>query len=289
MKKNKFSARFKNLTEIHLAVLLFGAAGLAGKITGLHPLIIVFGRVLFASFSLLIIILFLRIKLRINKKDYFLFALAGILLAFHWFAFFECIRLTTVAIGLLTYSIFPVFVIFMEPIVSRERLQIADVFLALTGFTGVIIIIPEFSFTNQYTMGIIWGVFSGLSFAILSLFNKRYVKKYRSLVITFYEDLWATLVLLPFIFIHPLYLTMQSILGLIVLGIVFTAIAHTFFVEGMKHLKAKTAGLIANLEPFYGIILALVILGEMPGIRVIAGGIVILSVTVYATLKKERQ
>lgn len=72
----------KSLIEIHIAVLLFGMSGLFGKFLSLHPMIIVLGRVVFSSIFILALILFMKTKIRLNrKKDYFYLILMGIILA----------------------------------------------------------------------------------------------------------------------------------------------------------------------------------------------------------------
>ena len=73
---------------------------------------------------------------------------------------------------------------------------------------------------------------------------------------------------------------------LVVLGLVCTALAHTLFIGGLAVVTAHTASVIAALEPVYGIALALVLLGEVPGARTIAGGALIVAAAVarHATL-----
>ena len=100
----------RSLFEIHLAVLLFGLAGLFGKWLALSPVIIVLGRVFFASVSLILIFLFTKQNLRIYpRKNYFLLFFLGLILSLHWVSFFKAIQVSTVAVGLLSYSIFPIF------------------------------------------------------------------------------------------------------------------------------------------------------------------------------------
>ena len=90
------------MLEIHIAVLLFGLAGLFGKLLLLPPTIIVFGRVFFATIFLSLVLLYLKQGIRLRQKqDYFFMALTGFILAVHWVTFFQAIQVSTVAIGLL--------------------------------------------------------------------------------------------------------------------------------------------------------------------------------------------
>jgi len=276
----------KNLLEIHTAVLFFGLAGLFGKLILLPPLVIVLGRVFFAAIFLVLLSLYLKqdIKLKQNK-DYFYLFLLGILLAFHWWAFFQAIQVSTVAVGLLTYSTFPIFVTFLEPYFFKHKIKRSDIFLALVTFFGVILVIPRLEIASNITRGAFWGIVSGFTFAVLSILNRKYVKKYSSLVIAFYQDSAAAIVLLPFLFFMEFTITLKDILLLALLGTCFTAIAHTLFIKGLTNVRAQTASIIACLEPVYGIVIAIFLLAEIPGLRVISGGILILGTSFYATIQ----
>ena len=279
-------AKRRSLLEIHIAVLFFGLAGLFGKLVFLPSTIIVLGRVFFATFFLSLVLVYVKqgIKLRQNQ-DYFFMALMGIILAVHWAAFFQAIQVSTVAIGLLTFSTFPVFVTFLEPIFFRERLDLKDILVAFVAVLGVGLVIEEFEIRNSMTRGAIWGIVSGFTFALLSIMNRKYVKKYSSLVVAFYQDSIATVVLLPFLFVAAPVFRLTDIFLLSILGVVFTGVAHTLFINGLGNVKAQKASIIASLEPVYGIVAAILLLGAIPTLRVIIGGVIILGAAFFATVK----
>jgi len=74
---------------------------------------------------------------------------------------------------------------------------------------------------------------------------------------------------------------------LVLLGVLFTAVAHSLFIKGLTNVKAQTASIIASLEPVYGIIFAVIILSEIPTLRVVIGGSIILGATFYTTIKSK--
>ena len=166
-------------------------------------MIIVLGRVFFSSIFLLIIILYLKkdIKLK-QKKHYFYLVLMGVILAIHWSTFFKSIQVSTVAIGLLTFSTFPVFVTFLEPYFFKEKIKLSDIVIAIVTLLGVMLVIPKFELGNNLTQGVMWGIVSGFTYAILSMLNRKFVKEYSSPVIAFYEQFVATIVLIPFLFLQ---------------------------------------------------------------------------------------
>ena len=138
-------------------------------------------------------------------------------------------------------------------------------------FCRVIIIVPEFHLSNSMTKGIIWGMTCSLTYAALSLTNRKYVKKYSGRLIAFYEQGTATLVLLPALFLYKPRSPSPTSLFSSCWG-AFTAGAHSMFINGMKHVQAQTAGMVSSLESVYGIAAAAIFLGEIPSFNELAEG-----------------
>jgi drug/metabolite transporter (DMT)-like permease len=278
-------ARFSPaLIQVHAAVFLFGLSGLFGKLLALPATVIVLGRTGFASLALGVL---LRVgpspRCPQSSRDWLGMVLLGILLAFHWVSFFHSIQLATVAIGLLTFSSFPVFVTILEPLMFKTAWRWRDGAIALLVVLGVALVIPEYRLGSAITLGAIWGLLSGLSFALLQLLNKGYRQRYGAVAIAFYQDLFAFLSLLVVSPLSSLALTPQDVGLLLVLGVLCTAVAHTLFIESLAVLRAQTASVISSLEPVYGMALATLLLGEVPTLRTLVGGSLILGTTIWAS------
>ncbi|PLX47765.1 MAG: EamA family transporter [Desulfobacteraceae bacterium] len=275
------------LIEIHAAVLLFGLAGLFGKFLSLPALVIVFGRTSFAALALSAILFCSKTQIRTKSiQDFSVLILLGIILAIHWTTFFHAIQISTVAVGLLTFSTFPVFVTFMEPYFFKENLRRFDMLTAGSVVLGLILVIPSLDFQNNITQGAFWGIISGFTFAVLSILNRKYVSTYPSMVIAWYQNWIATLTLLPFVFFEDLTLQATDFALLAVLGIFCTALAHVLFIKSLVHIKTQLASITACLEPVYGIIFAFVLLDEIPTFRTILGGCIILGTISIASIKR---
>ena len=196
---NPGSSRW-NLLQIHIAVLLFGFAGLFGdaRFLPLTSIVLVFGRVVFASLALLLVGLVRRDIFRpLSARSVFAFAVLGVLLAGHWTMFFQSVQMGGVALALITYSTFPIFVAFLEPLFFREKYQAIDFILAAVALAGVAILTPRFELRDRTTQGVLWGIASGLTFALLSLLNRRFVRHHASMTIALYQDLFAVAALSP--------------------------------------------------------------------------------------------
>lgn len=278
----------KNLMEIHIAVLLFGMSGLFGKLLTLPSIVIVSGRVFFSSIFLYILIAYQKKGIKLKaKKDYFFLIIMGVILSIHWTAFFHAIQVSTVAIGLITFSTFPIFVTFLEPLFFKESIRYSDIISAAVSFFGVVLVVPRLDLSSNMAQGALWGLVSGLTYAVLSMFNRKFLKKYPSLIITFYEQFTSAIVLIPFVVFGKPNFQPSDILLLALLGVVFTGLAHLMFVNSLKNIKTLTAGIISSLEPLYGVIFAALLLGEIPSYREITGGIIILGTVFYTTVKSK--
>ena len=188
------------ILEVHAAILLVGFTGLFAKFLNLSPVVIVFGRAVFASATLGLVILMLRRPADSQRKlPWRWVALSGVLLAIHWVAFFHAIQLSTVAVGLLTFSSFPLFVTLLEPWFFHERRRWLDMFTAVLVMAGVAMIVPSFNFSNNITQGAFWGIVSGFVYAVLCILNRRLVATQSALALTGGQNFVASLVLLPLV------------------------------------------------------------------------------------------
>jgi len=174
----------------------------------------------------------------------------------------------------------------MEPYFFKEKLRRLDMLTAGSVVIGLILVIPSLDFQNNITQGAFWGTISGFTFAVLSILNRKYVSTYPSMVIVCYQNWMATLILFPFLFFKDLSLQPGDFLLLALLGIFCTALAHVLFIKSLVHIKTQLASITACLEPVYGIIFAFALLDEIPTLRTILGGCIILGTIVIASMKR---
>ncbi|TME08744.1 MAG: EamA family transporter [Chloroflexi bacterium] len=274
--------KLRGLVFANVAVLLFGLAGVLGKLSVLPAPLIVFGRAFFAGLVLLAVCWFQHISLRPKRpQDGFLLLGQGVLLALHWTAFFQAINVSNVAIGLLSFSSFPLFTAALEPLLLHQRPSRIQIVAALFILPGIYLLVPSFTFQNHTTLGVLWGLLSGATFALLSVTNRWLGRTYSSLMISLYQDGIAAIVLLPAFFLTAAgsFWTPHALLILLILGVVCTALAHTLFIASMRDITAQSASLLASLEPVWGIFFGVLLLGAIPTASTLLGGAIILGAT----------
>lgn len=275
----------RSMIFINIAVFLFGLAGLFAKWIDVPAIGITLGRVFFSSISLYIYSFIVKENIRVEKKHFILLVISGIILAFHWWSFLYSIQISTVAIGTITFSTFPLFITIIESI-RNQKISILELVSSLLIILGVFITIPEFSLSNDMFVGIIIGILSALSYALLTLMNRYFSIYYSSTTIALYEQSSATVILLPTLLFINSTPTFKDISLLIFLGIVTTALAHTLFISSLKNVEAHKAGIISAMESVYSILLAYLFLHEIPTVREIVGAIIIISVVIMTQLKR---
>jgi drug/metabolite transporter (DMT)-like permease len=262
--------------QLHLAVLLAGGSGLFAKFLAVGPGVLTAGRTVFGTAALLAFAMVVGRRLTVRPaRDAVGLFLCGVALAAHWATFFLAIQVSTVAVGLLAFSTFPLFTTLLEPVVFGERLRRADVVLALVVCLGLVLIVPGFDLGDGATQGVFWGVVSALLFAVLSLASRSYNARQSALAIAFHQQLAAALVALPFAASSLADVSRRDWIGLAVLGVVFTALGQGLVVASLRHLKARTVSVVFGLEPVYAITLAWLLLGEAPSPRTLLGGALI--------------
>lgn len=277
----------KGLLCAHLTAVLFGMTGILGALIQTDPLLITFGRAVFACLSLYIAALFLKQQLHRNLNRGLLLRLvfSGTMLAIHWLTFFIGIKAGGVAMATLGFASFPAFITLFERFVLGDNVSPRSWVLVLVVISGLILVSPELDVSNQNTSGLIWGIVSGFAFAALAVSNRTYSKTLDSVQIAFVQNLVVALFTLPFLYFIDRQLSTSDWFWLAVLGTASTALAHFLFVSSLQYINARTAGLIIALEPVYAILMAWPLFDEVPTLKIIIGGILIIGAAVFPNPK----
>lgn len=279
--------RIQNLVELNVAVLLFGGTSLFAKLIDLPVVAIIFGRSTVAAVALVLFAAARGISIRAaTRRDFLGLAGLGVILALHWVSYFQAIRVSTVAVGTISLHTYPVMTVLLEPLVDRSRLRALDAALALVVVVGIVILVPEFTLQSALSRGVLWGVASALLFTVRNLAVRRYVQRYSGITLMLYQTAVCALVLFPVVWSSGyLPATATRWPMLLLLGTVFTALTQSLYASSLRHLSAKTVSIVATLLPLYAALLAALVLGEIPSLRTIIGGIVVIGTVMVETAR----
>jgi len=275
------------LIQIHITAVLFGLTGVLGALIHASAGVITLGRALCAVLALAF---FARLQRRpllgpLTPAQLATLVIAGLLLAGHWVTFFISVKVGGIAIATLGFASFPAFITLFEGLVFRERVPLAEwVMLGLVS-AGLVLVTPSFDLADHGTIGLAWGLLSGLCFALLALTNRRSATGINPMQVACCQNIVVALALLPAAG-QLLAVTGIDWLWLALLGVFCTGVSHYLFVSSLARLNARSAGLVLALEPVYAIFFAWLLFGQQPGLRTIGGGMLIVMAIVWSGLRK---
>ncbi len=223
-----------------------------------------------------------------SKQDYFVALGLGVIVSLHWMTYFASMQLSSVAIGMIAFFTYPVMTVLIEPLFNKSRLQTTDLICVIMVLIGVSLLIPEASLGNNITLGIVMGIISAMLFTARNLLHKRYFTHYTGAQAMFYQTTVAMIALLPWHETAISSIESQVWWLLILLGIFFTALPHALFTSALRQLSAKTVSLVSCLQPLYGALLALILLGEQLALKTIIGGSLVVATAIYETQRSHR-
>ena len=252
----------KSYLHLHLIVFIWGFTAILGALISLEALPLVWFRMLFALIFVLIYLLVKKISFKVTVKLFLCFLLAGFIIALHWFTFFKAIKVANISVTLSCLSSGAFFVSILEPLLNQKKVIWYEVFFGCIVFFGLYII---FKFENDYFEGIILALTSAFFSALFSILNSKFAKIHNPTVITFYELLGGVLFFSIILLFNNNFTTQffvftsQDFIYLLLLSTICTAYAFIVSVKVMKYLSAYTVVLTTNLEPLYGIVLAVLL------------------------------
>lgn len=280
--------RQRALFSIHIAAVLFGLTGIFGELIQADAMVITAGRACFAVIALLAYIRYQGASpIRgITARDLAILGCAGFMLAVHWVTFFIAVKISGVAIATLGFASFPAFITLGEYFLLKEKVSASEWLILLLVTLGLVLVTPSFNFQDDATIGLLWALLSGFSFAAFTLINRRWATHIPAHKVACWENLFVALLTLPFSLATIGQLGTMDWVWLAVLGVMCTALSHFLLVSSLMVLQARSAGIVIALEPIYAIVFAAILFAQYPSVRAVLGGILMISAIVWSGLRK---
>lgn len=289
------NARFKDYLHLHFLVFIAGFTAILGELITIGSLELVWYRMSMAAIIMYIYAKLFKIDLKVSLKAVLKFAVAGVIIALHWVTFFEAINQANVSIALAMFSTGAFFASFIEPLFFKRGILTYEIVFGIIVIIGVLLITSS---EIQYINGIVLGLFSALFSTLFAVINGKFIMRYRATVISFYEFISGIIFLTLFLIVTGVKFNSDFFdipksdwLYLFILASVCTAYAFIAAVEVMRYLSPFTVILTYNLEPVYGIVLALFLFPETEKMsaQFYIGAILILSTVLLDAFLKNRK
>ncbi len=258
--------KLKNYLHLHLLVFIAGFTAVLGELITISAVSLVWYRMVIATILMVAYIIVAKIKIRIPLKSITKLAFAGIIIALHWITFFGSIKVSNISIALAMFSSGAFFASLLEPLIYKRKIIWYEIVFGLLIIIGVAII------TNSelnYLYGIILGIVSAFLSSTFAVLNGKFLEEHTATVISFYEFLSGVLFISLFMcffgdgFSEAFFiLSLSDFSYLFILASVCTAYAFIASVYVMRFISPYTVVLTYNLEPVYGIILAVILFPE---------------------------
>lgn len=287
--------RLNNYLHLHFLVFIWGFTAILGALISIEAIPLVWYRMFFAVIFLLIYFLIKKKSFKTTPRGILKFLFTGIIIALHWIAFFSAIKVANVSIALIAMSTGALFASLIEPLFFKRKLILLELFFGLIVIAGLYLI---FNVESEYTLGIIYALIASFLSALFTVLNGLYIKKHDAETISFYQLLFGVVFISIYVLVasdftvQDFVLENSDIVYLLILSSICTAYAFVVAVKVMKYLTPYTVMLTVNLEPVYGILLAVMIFGEKEKMSpqfYLGASVIIITVIVNGILKNKKR
>ena len=264
------------------AACLWGGGGVVGVLfgerEGLEPIGIAAWRMALAGVSLLA---FLAIVGRLRVREWtrpmwVRMLITGALTAAFEYAFFTSVTLASVGVATLVgIGSAPVVVALYDAVTTRRRPPARAVVALGLSLTGLGLLVGgSIGQGDRMVLGALVALGSGVSFAGITIVNRRPVPGLNPIALTGGAFMAGALIVLPFALAVGTGLPtgVEGWALAIALGVLITGIAYVLFLAALETVPPFVATIVTLLEPLLGAILGAIVFGERLGVLGVIGG-----------------
>lgn len=258
--------KLKNYLHLHFLVFIAGFTAILGKLISINAVSLVWYRMLFATILMIAYVKLFKVNLQITKKELIKLCIAGVIIALHWITFYGAIKVANISIALAMFSTGAFFASLIEPFFYKRRIILYEILFGIIVVVGIYLIVQS---EIQHIQGMILGVISAFLSSLFAVLNGKFLEQHSASKISFYEFISGVLFITIYIAFFGegfsasfFQISFLDIVYLLILASVCTAYAFIASVHVMRFISPYTVVLTYNLEPIYGIILALILFPE---------------------------
>ena len=235
--------------------------------------------------------------LKIEFKDIWKFALIGIFSILTMSTtYFESIRRSSLTLASVLLYTAPVMVMVMSSVFYKEKITPKKLMCLIGAVAGIIMISGIDSTVNLSRAGLMYGLLSAFSYALYSIIGKLILKKYKSVTVSTYAFIFASLGALTICDIPVIVKTASTspdiLYTLAVMAgcaLVTAAIPYTLYTLGLSYINAGTASVLACVEPLTATIIGIAFYGDKLGIISFVGIILIFMAVGFLSFSNKKE
>lgn len=285
----KSSSGFQHISQLNIALICISTSGALGRYIDMPVPITIGFRAFLGGFFIFLFCRYKKFNFYVAGEDRKMILAGGILMALHWISYFYSLKLSNVAIGMLSLFTYPVITAFLEPLLLKTKFDKMNILLGALVLVGIYFLVPHFNLENDYSKAIALGIFSAICYSLRNIIMKSKVNKYNGSILMFYQLLIIAICLSPFfLFLNTSGIIPQFAANL-TLALVTTAIGHTLFLYSFRYFSTTSVSIMSSAQPIYGIIIGMVFLKEYPDLSAIIGGSLILLSVIMESMRSYKK
>ena len=253
--------------ELHIAVIFLAFTAILGDLITLSASVLVWWRTLIACLGILLFLLFTgRVRMDWIKNQRKIYVLGGVI-ALHWICFFGSIKLANASTALICFATISFFTAWIEPWITKRKRETHEIIFGLLIIPGIVLIAGQAK--GQIMTGVVLGIIAAFLVAIIASFEKKWITEIDPEHMTFIQ-LTGAWFAMCFWLVGEYFITGidhfiphgMDIVYLLILGLICTSIAWVLATRSIRTVTAFDSMMVINLEPVYGILMALILLGD---------------------------
>jgi|1048.fasta_scaffold19484_2 drug/metabolite transporter (DMT)-like permease len=283
----------KAYLSLHFCVLIWGFTAILGKLIQVSALPLVWWRVVLCV-GLLVWLVPKEQRRLVEGRQAFRLLLIGALIGIHWICFYGAVKLSNASVAVASMAMTTLFASFTEPIILRRKIIWYELGLGILILPGMVLMVGDLDWGMKTGFGV--GVLGALIAAVFTAYNKREIdlRPPPPLAMSLFELSGAVLITsVALVLVRPTWALVWPVgtdwVWLVVLAWVCTLLPHYLTLKAMRHISAFATNLTINLEPVYGVLLAMFIFQEnksLPPNFYVGVVIVLLAVFSHPFLKR---
>lgn len=277
------------------AMLLFGTLAIFAKNVTLGTGETSLLRALMGGAFLLLVKLATRqiLPLRNLRKDIPLLLLSGMALAFNWICLFQAYKFTTVSVASISYYFAPMLALPLGPLLFHDRISRRQVTCFIMSTIGLLLVVDISQLWHGADSRGVWFTLgAAVLYAAVIVCNRR-IQNVAGIDRTLLQMAAAALILVPYLLftggIHLGGMSANGWICMVVLGVVYTGVAHTLYFGALPSLTGQETAMLSYLEPLMAIVVSFLVFHESMGLWQVVGCVLILGFTLLNELPARKR
>lgn len=250
----------------------------------LHSYEVTFFRFMFGTIVLLPFVFYYGTKTLKTSRP-FVHIVRGVLLFLGIAGWTYGLTIAPITTGTVVTFTIPVFVLILGVFFLHEHIIWQRWVVTIVAFIGLVVTLGISS--NDFNPKVLIFVLSAVGFAILDIFNKRFVVKESMISMLFYSAIITALLAFPFALATWVTPTVSELALLFVLGMSANLILF-FILKAFACTDATAVAPYRYLELILSAIVAYIIFGEIPTESTVCGALIVIPSTLFIIYSEKR-